>query len=439
MTVLALSRPTAAGLALVLAALAAVPSRADREPRVGVAKNLSGAGALLAHESSAHAWRFLPADATVFSRDSLVALPGLRAELEPRPESVRLALWGNLPGMSSFPGLECAVVLHDSRAFDLDLTLLRGRAVVTNKKAKGPAHVWVRFDEDAAELTLDEPGASVALEAYGRWPRGVPFVRDSKPEHQPLTSVNFLVLEGQADIKMGGVQHHLSAPPGPAYFHWDSAGGPDSGPTRRNRIPPWADPDAPAPPGAVTRAVQAYRDAAARSGVAEALATVLADAERAKGEDARRLAQLAVVGLAATGDLERVAAILDDARYPAARPAAMLALRHWIGEAAGNDQALYRVLQDRRGYSKAEAETLLQLLHSPFAADVPETYETLIAYLQHRRLAIRELAWAQLEGLVSSDVALPYDPAGTDEERARTVAAWKKLIPPGNLPPQGKK
>ena len=43
---------------------------------------------------------------------------------------------------------------------------------------------------------------------------------------------------------------------------------------------------------------------------------------------------------------------------------------------------LYQVLiAPQLGYSRPEAETILQLLHSPFAPDQPETYETLTAYL----------------------------------------------------------
>ena len=40
--------------------------------------------------------------------------------------------------------LESSVILHQSDAFDLDMTLVRGRVYVRNMKPKGPARVTER-------------------------------------------------------------------------------------------------------------------------------------------------------------------------------------------------------------------------------------------------------------------------------------------------------
>ncbi len=77
-------------------------------------------------------------------------------------------------------------------------------------------------------------------------------------------------------------------------------------------------------------------------------------------------------------------------------------------------------------------------MHNAFASEDAETYETLIAYLRHENLGIRELAWRQLSSLVPEAVAVSYDPAGTEAERARAYKAWKTLIPSGSLPPRKK-
>jgi hypothetical protein len=86
----------------------------------------------------------------------------------------------------------------------------------------------------------------------------------------------------------------------------------------------------------------------------------------------------------------------------------------------------------------AQAETVMQLLHSPFAAEQPETYETLIAYLQHSQAAVRELARWHLYRLAPSGRDIKYDAAAPDAERAKAVEEWKKLIPRGQLPPKEK-
>jgi hypothetical protein len=360
----------------------------------------------------------------------------MQALIEPRPNSVQLSLRGNLPKLSSFPGLESAITLHDSRAYDVDFTLLRGRVVLTNRKAQGAAHAWVRVLDGAGEITLAEPGDEIALDIYGRWPRGVPFTWEGR-DH-PLTVLVLFVLKGHADLRIGSVRHHLAAPPGPAYFHWDSVAGPDPGPQRRDSLPTWADPAGKAPPAAaaVAAIADAYRAAAAKKGPDEALNDLLATADAGDPQNTTMGQEFAIFGLAALGDLQRIAEALAQAQQPGVRDAAILALRHWIGETAGRDQQLAQLLIGRLSYSRAQAETVLHLLHSPFVEDQPETYETLIAYLQHSKLAVRALAQWHLARLVDPEKVVPYDPAASEEERNRATEAWKKLIPSGSLPPK---
>jgi uncharacterized protein (TIGR03000 family) len=95
---------------------------------------------------------------------------------------------------------------------------------------------------------------------------------------------------------------------------------------------------------------------------------------------------------------------------------------------------LYEALQSDLGFSKNDAETVLQLLHSPFDLEQPETYETLIAYLRHRRQAVRELAAWHLYRLAPIGQKIPFNAAASPEEHAKAAAAWKKLIPSGELP-----
>jgi hypothetical protein len=388
---------------------------------------------LLTQEAPEQPWHGVEESGDVFSRDTLLVLPGMQAVIEPRPESIRLTLWGNLPILSPFPGLESSVVLHDSRAYDVDLTLLRGRIVLTNAKSKGPARAWIRAIDGAGEITLAEPGDEVALEIYGRWPRGVPFSREGR--ERPTTSLAILALKGQVDLQARTTRHRLTAPPGPAYFHWDSAAGPDAATERRDRLPAWADPEAKKPEAAsaVAQIADAFRAAASTKGPVGALTDMLAEPGTADEKDKWRQG-FAVLGLAALGDIEPVIEALADPRRPFVRTTAVLALRHWIGDSAGRDQQLYHLLISRLNYSKAQAETVLQLLHSPFAADQPETYQTLIAYLQHGRPTVRELAWWHLSRLVAADQVVPYDSTASPEDRARAAEAWKQLIPSGSLP-----
>jgi hypothetical protein len=431
-----LAAALAGAAALAALAVAAGAGAADLEPRVPAGRVLSEAGTLLAREESGEPWSVAGRGEDVHSRDLLLALPGLRAELAPLPGSVRVTLWGNLPELSDFPGLESAVVLHDSRAFDLDLSLARGRVVLTNARSEGPARVWLRVLDDAGgELTLDGPGSSVAVEVYGRWPRGVPFAREPRPQDRPAEVLSLWALKGSSALRIHGVRHRLSPPPGPALFQWDSVTGPDEGPQRREHLPSWAD-------GAAGASrdwdgiLGEVRETIARRGPSDGLRDLLEEGGKAGGDKGKRLQQVAVLGLGATGEVHRVAAALEDPDHPAARTAAVLALRHWIGSAPGHDARLYRLLTDALGYSRKQAEAVMQLLHSPFDPDAAETYEALIAYLRHNRLAVRELAYWHLQRMTPSAEVVPFDAAGPEEERAKSVAAWKKLLADGKLPPK---
>jgi hypothetical protein len=423
------------GLAALACAAEPVPRPAGLEPRVPVGKCASADGTLLASSRPGQGYHAVPNGEPVYSRDLLLALPGMRAALT--AHGVRLDLWGNLPELSGSPALESAVLLHDSRAFDLDFTLARGRVVVTNRKEQGPARVWLRLPGEAWQLSLAEPGSAFALESFGRWPRGVPFSRERRPGEGPTEVVELTVLKGQVDLKTEDQQVSLSAPPGPAYYRWDSVAGAE-GPERRDRLPAWADPKDPSSEAraAVAELARAAAGRLKDRGADAVLRDLLAESARETGKGrAALLRSFAVFGLGAVDEVGRVAEALADPGHEGTRDTAVLALRHWIGVAPGRDQRLHQLLIERQGYRPGQADAVLHLLHSPFAPDLPETYETLIAYLQHGKLAVRELAWWHLTRLAGrGDVR--YDPAGPPEERARACAALKKLLADGKLPPK---
>jgi hypothetical protein len=397
---------TAVTAVALAATVAAQPP--SLEPRVVVGKCISPQGTLLEREQTDSSWTPLGPKEKVHSRDLLLALPGVRAAVDTTDGSIRLGLWGSLPEWSPFPVLESAVILHDSRAYDLDFTLDRGRVVLTNRKKKGEARVWVRLPETAWDLTL-------------------------------LLTVVLHVLKGNATLKTGRREHSLSAPPGPALFVWDNVSGPAAAPEVRKRNPDWANPEVQKKrPAALLKEIARLSDFAGSESVEAALAKRLRSADKGSdaASDARR--RLAVYSMAAIDDLQGLTDALVDTHSAVTRQAAIEALRHWMGRGPGQDQALYRFLVQQQKYPEAQAETIMQLLHSPFEPDRPETYDTLIAYLQHSRLAVRELARWHLYRLAPAGRKIVYDAAASAAERQKGYAAWKKLIPDGKLPPPAK-
>ena len=243
------------------------------------------------------------------------------------------------------------------------------------------------------------------------------------------------VLKGEAALRVSGEQYSLHAPPGPAYFRWDNLSGADTGPKRRDELPSWAEgasqqklTDQPSTP--------ALAEQRRRLAQGSPYTVLVGNFER--GDPAVR--RLAVYGLAALDDLARPVRALADPKSPEVREAAFEALRHRIGRGAGQDLALYHFLTNRRQYTPSQAEIILQFLHGFSDRDrtQPETYETMIAYLQSSKLAIRQLAKRQLDQWVPEGKTIAYDPAGPESDRRHAYEDWKKLVPPGRLPSKPK-
>jgi hypothetical protein len=145
------------------------------------------------------------------------------------------------------------------------------------------------------------------------------------------------------------------------------------------------------------------------------------------------LRRLVVFAMAAADDVENVAELLQTSADPEVRQAAVVALRHWIGGKEGRDEKLFGLLGVLH-FNKAESTAVLQMLHSPFAPDQAETYETLIAYLGHRKQAVRELAHWHLVRLAPAGLDIAFDAAAPAADRKKAEEAWQKLIPAGSLP-----
>lgn len=424
---------------LALAGTAVPGTHADTPEPTAVAQNASPAGALLRWQPASKKWEVVPPKAELPVGAWLTVLPGDRGRVTGGRGAVRLSLWGNVPQVSPDPLRDCTLLLDKAASADLAFTIRHGRAVVTNARERGAAHVRLKFNDQSYGVSL-EPGTEMAIEHYSRWPRGVPFVvqkpgsKTDADQARPLVTVVLLVLKGRADVDTGQGQFAMLAPPGPAGFAWDNFRGPQSGPYRVNAIPEWAKATKPASAEnkKVTQAVHQIRQAIAEKPIHEVLTDALSS-------DDEVLRDLAVDDMAAVNDLGGVMQALNDKTHPDVRQTAVEALRHWIGRGTAEDQRFYQYLVKERHYTPARAQIMLQLLHS-FDRDAwyqPETYDLLIGYLNNPHMAIRVLAASHLYRSPFAPAGgdrIAYDPAGTDEERSRAVTQWRKLIPEGTIP-----
>jgi hypothetical protein len=402
---------------------------------------LSPFGTLFRRQAPDQPWTAVDPKQPVPDNTVLLALPGGRAEVESANGAVRLELWGNMPELSPSPVLGSAVVLHHEPGVDLSLTFERGRIVLVSTRARQPVRVRVLVGKTPWEITLHDKGDEAALELYGRWPHGVPFSREARSGQGPTLVLECLDVAGGMDVKTGGDQFTMHAAPGLNYLHWDSAGGLESGPQRLAKPPRWYEAGSARSPEAlrVRQVEEKLRERLRDQGLERALANLFASADADRERDEAEITRAFVVfSWGATDNLARLLVELGDPKHAEVREAAVEALRHWIGRGPGQDQKLYGFLKRREKYSPAQAEVVLDLLHSPFDREAPETYQTLIGYLRSDRASIRELAVWHLDRLAPAGRSIRFNPGGPPEEREKAYAQWKKLIPDGSLPPKRK-
>jgi hypothetical protein len=376
--------------------------------------------------------------ARVHTGQLLVSLPGSRSEIQTN-RGVRLTLHGTMPELSpGVPIFESAVVLHSNDALDLDLTLRRGRILLTNTKKDGPARVRVRFENtmnpaarEHWDLILEERGTEVLVDRWGYYGGGETF--HANPKHpnrnDPTSQVGLVVLRGRVTVRSDDTTYTMDAPPGAVLLGWNSRSGLGT-PRHLDKLPEWAGPRA-----------WAAKELEPIDALRATLATLPAEKAcmKALGSEDAAERRLAVHCLAALDMLPQLLGALATKDHADVRQSAIEALRYWVGNSRDNPYRVYDELKKR--YSPVEAENLVALLHT-FSAEAlarPETYTTLIDQLSSTRLPLRELAaWHLYQLVPEARKRIPWSATAAPEALQRTHAAWRELIPPGKLPPQPK-
>jgi hypothetical protein len=422
---------------LVLGCAATVASQLGRaaddvkkpEERVEAGKCQSASATFVRRESPDKAWQVVRENDKLYTGDLIIS--GTQGALVSSNGDVRLSAMAAMTGISEFPIIETAVILHEPKDVDLDFTLDRGRVELVNLKKSGAARVRIRVGDHAAVMTLAEPGDRMVDEVYGRWPKGVHFKKNAKPDDGPAIAVLAMALKGEIDIK--GTHHEvvLKAPPGPALLVMQNFGDHKTPvPEHMEHVPAWAkEGGRPDDDEKKLAAGKKFRELAIKKSIPEAVD------ELAKSDSIDEQT-LAVFIMGATDDLEKLGKTMQSTKHQEVWDAGVLALHHWIGRCPGQDQKLYDALLEKVKMKPVQAETVMDLLHTYGDDDLakPETYEMLITYLQSDLLAVRGLAYWHLERLVPEGKKIGYSPLASKDERDKAIHAWQELLPPGKLP-----
>jgi hypothetical protein len=259
-------------------------------------------------------------------------------------------------------------------------------------------------------------GGSMGVESFGQW---FPGMRLNKPA-PPEDVLTMIVIRGRAEVEAKGKKHVLT---GPSVLGWSGREEPH-GSEAMTKLPAWLDPaaDDSAKATAWHRAVEALRRGLAeKKSVAAALA-------HASGDKQPLTRAVALLSYSALGGADKVAAGLSDAASTEVRRAAIFALQHQLGRRADGDQHVQTLIAKQ--FPARQAAIIVRLLRGFSAGDQtrPETWQTLVNYLQHENLAVRELAVWTLSGLVPKAKNIPYDAAAGADDRRRGQEEWLRLI-----------
>jgi len=375
-------------------------------------------------KSGEKGWRTPMLNDFIAKGSQLVALPGARGVLDLHGGDLRLIMAGNLPEISASPVLETVLTLNDpAPGVDLEFTLERGRVLIGNRKANGAAKVRARIQGKTLAWELLDKDTVVALELFSRWPVGSAFAKKPKADHQPVGDLIFMVVSGNVTIELNGQKQTIQAP---VMYQFNTQRGME-GPLPLKSTPAWVNPPIDQPEKIVKAqaAVEKLRRAIADQGVVAALAKALQSPEssmRALAAYSGTALDIPAAGIAA----------LKDGKAKEVRGAGVGSLIHYIGRGSAEDVRLYETLVGEK-VKAGQAGIIMELLHglSEEARQQPETYGTLISYLQSDQIAIRELAAVNLYALVPKGRNIAFDAGGSAEQRAQAQAAWRKLIPEG--------
>jgi hypothetical protein len=398
---------------------------------------------ILVHRAKAddrEIWQRVGKERPVSSGDSLVCLPGFKAEIDTNG-GVRLLMRGHVREFSVDPFqeflMDSAVVLHQNPHLDLDLTLDRGRIYLTNVKEKGPAKIRLRFaTEKGWDITLMNPGDQVGVDLFKHFTADI----DYQKGEEPRADFFLACLKGEAEVRIDAYHPYpLEAPPGPSVMMWDSFTL-ATGPHKQGSTTIW---NKNQPDNEFTRPMlAALRDLDLRLSDKRSLENVLTESF---AKEAREPKLLAMYSLAAIDDVSQLIDYLADSdpSHFLERDTAIFALRRWISRSAAQGLKLYDEKTKtgeliRKGYRPNEAETVFSLLHNFKDEDRrnPDTFEALADQLRSKKVAIASLAyWHLVRMALPEKLKVPFNPADPQEERDKAATEVKDLVTKRKLPP----
>ena len=364
-------------------------------------------GILIARDFQSGQWNVMPRRALVHAGDEIATPDPFQSEFTINGNTLEVTLYGG-----------ARVRLEPGRGAGLlTMTIDRGRVAFRRPLAgenKDPVSISLNLRGQLAELTLSEPGTLCGLEVSPRAPQG------RRPDPLlPFPEGGLHVVTGSVALAWnGGPAVAIASDIG--YAAWPVTPHPlQVGPQRA--IPNWLAPEGiPLTSADKTRHRMFEKEFAVDQSVSMSIPALVSDRREA-------ISSLATYTLGLVDDVPMLVKALQS-EHEETRLAAIWCLRGWL-PTDPNNTALLTMEVDRffQGDDIADVVELLWGYSMVDARDKTISAQ-LVAWMDHKEIAIRELAFFHVSRLVGRTTAHGYRASLADSPRNAALMGWRNHV-----------
>ncbi len=388
------------------------------------AQYVSPDGIVLHYDADRAGWYQLPHRSHVFADDALAVPEPFDAQIQMGREKHRLTVMG--PAVVG--------VTDPMKDLPMGINLLRGRIILQPAEAAeaaagAPAPVKLLLSIQGAtwQLELADPATRCGIEVMPREPRQL---EEDFATHG--WSGNLYVWSGTVKLTSAEGQEQTLTAPDSLVLATDP-NNPQAASANSKDLPNW------------DRRLSTIAQKNARLFADEFQADELSAHDALLGlVDSRvyALSRLAVSCLGLVGDYEMMLEVLDRNEHHESRVAAIHCLRTWVNEDPENRVKLKAAIAAK--FYPEEVDVVYRLIWGYQEQDArsKQTSEQLVDWLEHDRLAVRELAWYYIKSLTNRKLEV-FDARGTPMHINAAVQKIRRilekdgtLLPPLPMPPK---
>ena len=364
-------------------------------------------GILIARDPQTGQWNVMPRRSLVHAGDEIATPDPFQSEFTVNGSTLEITLYGGSRVLLA-PGVGTGL---------LTMTVDRGRVAFRRPmiaENKDPVSIGMILRGQPAVLTLSEPGTQCGLAVSQRAPQG------RRPD--PL----LLVPEGGLHVMAGAVSLAWNGgPPVPigsdiGYAAWPVPPQPlQAGPQRA--IPDWLSPDGVSLTAADKVRLRMFeKEFAVDQSVSMSIPALVSDRRES-------ISSLATYTLGLVDDVPMLVKALQS-EHEETRLAAIWSLRGWLPTNPQNTALLETEVA--RHFPTEDVSDVVQLLWGYSMEDARDksTSAHLLSWMDHKEIAIRELAFFHVSRLVGRTSAHGYRPNLANTPRNAALMGWRNHI-----------